>query len=478
MSSERRLPLAIAVAAAVSLSAQEPDRSTTPSPGPPPALRLPPIQKQTLPNGLRVWIVEHHEVPIVQANLVVRAGSGADPAGAFGAAAFAAAMLDEGAAARSALELAEAIESLGAELATASSFDASAVRLSVPVRQLGPAVSIMSDVVQRPTFPQQELERLRKERLTALIEALDDPESIAALGFPRIVFGSAHRYGTAASGTERTLTSMTRDHLTGFYGAHYRPEQATVIIVGDVTPASVQPALQAAFGEWKPAGSPAAAPTVAAAPQLAKRRVVIVDKPGAAQSQIRIGWVGAARSTADYAILEVLNTVLGGSFTSRLNSNLREKHGYAYGAFSTFEMRRAPGPFYAAAGVQTDKTADALREFFKELEGILKPVPNDELERAKNYVAFGFPAEFETTGDLARKLEELFVYELPEDTFATFVDRVRRVTADDVRKAAARHIQPDKMAVVIVGDRKVIEAPVRALNLGPVTVVTPEEVTK
>jgi zinc protease len=173
-----------------------------------------------------------------------------------------------------------------------------------------------------------------------------------------------------------------------------------------------------------------------------------------------------------------LNTILGDSFTSRLNLDLREKHGYAYGAFSEFEMRRAPGPFYAAAGVQTDKTADALREFFNELRGIRQKVPAKELEKAKNYVVLGFPSEFETTEDLATKLEELVIYELPDDTFTTFVDRVRRVTADDVQKAAARYIQPDKMAVVVVGDRKAIEQPIRKLNLGPPTVVSLDEILK
>jgi zinc protease len=477
-SAPRLVALTIVVIAVAAASAQQPDRSNPPVPGPPPLLRLPPIQKQALSNGLRVWIVEHHEVPLVQTNLMVTVGSGADPAGLFGAASFAAAMLDEGAGTRSAPALAEAIESLGAELATASSFDASAVRLSVPVKSLELALALMSDVVQRPTFPQDELERLRKERLTALVQARDDPESIVEFGFPRIVFGPVHRYGTVGMGTERTLKAMTRDHLERFYRDHYRPENAAIVVVGDVTPASVVPVLEQTVGRWKAAGAGAATPAVAAAPQLTGRQVVIIGKPGAAQSQIRIGWVGAPRSTPDYTTLQVLNTILGGSFTSRLNSNLREKHGYAYGAFSTFEMRLAPGAFYASAGVQTDKTAQAIREFFTELEAIRQTVGQEELERAKNYLALGFPAEFETTGDMARRLEELIVYRLPEDTFSTFIERVRKVTADEVRTAALRYIQPGKMAVVVVGDRKVIEAPIRALNLGPLTIQSLDDVMR
>lgn len=211
------------------------------------------------------------------------------------------------------------------------------------------------------------------------------------------------------------------------------------------------------------------------APQLTRREIVLVDKPEAAQSQIRIGWVGVPRSTPDYVTLQVLNTVLGGSFTSRLNTNLRETHGYSYGAYSSFDMRRGAGPFSAAAGVQTDKTAEALREFFNELGGIGKTVPADELEKAKNYVALGFPADFETSGDLARKLEELIVYGLPEDTFTTFVDRVRQVDAAAVAKAAARYIQPDKFAIVIVGDAKTVAPALKALNLGPLKVLSVED---
>jgi predicted Zn-dependent peptidase len=211
------------------------------------------------------------------------------------------------------------------------------------------------------------------------------------------------------------------------------------------------------------------------AAQLKSRQVYIIDKPDAPQSQVRIGWVGVPRLTADYAALEVLNTILGGSFTSRLNQNLREEHGYSYGASSAFDMRLSAGPFLAAAGVQSDKTAPAVQEFFNELNNIVKPIPDDELKKARNYVALGFPGEFETTGDLARKLEDLVVYNLPEDAYAKFVSAVTSVTSADLQKLAARYIQPDKMAVVVVGDRKSIEGPIRQLNLGPVSLITIDE---
>ena len=460
-----------ALAASVTLTAQQPGRKQPPPIGPAPALKLPAIQKHQLSNGLAVWIVEHHEVPLAQVNLIVRSGSAADPIGKYGVGSLTAAMLDEGAGTRSSLDLADAIEFLGANLSTASSFDSSAVRMSVPVAKLAEALPLMADVALRPSFPAAELDRLRKERLTGLLQARDNVGALIQLAFPRIVFGPTHRYGTSANGLPATIETLTIDDLTTFYRSHFRPDNATLLVVGDLTPASALPMLEKAFGGWKSGGMAALVADVPNAPQLAKRQVYLVDKPEAAQSQIRIGWVGVARSTPDYAVLEVLNTVLGGSFTSRLNQNLREKNGYAYGASSGFDMRISAGPFVAAAGVQTDKTADAVREFFNELNGILTPVPADELAKARNYVALGFPGEFETTGDMARKLEELVIYNLPEATFSNFVPSVTAVTAADLQRAAARFIQPERMAVVVVGDRKLIEGPIRALNLGPLTIV-------
>jgi predicted Zn-dependent peptidase len=469
------LAIVIVAIATITLSAQKPDRTKPPAIGPAPSLRLPAIQKQKLSNGVPVWIVEHHEVPLAQINLIVRSGSAADPIGKFGVGSLTAAMLDEGAGSRSALELADALEFLGANLSTISSFDSSAVRMSVPVSKLGDALPLMADVALRPTFPAAELERLRKERLTALLQARDNPGTLIQMAFPRIIYGPTHRYGTPANGLPPAIESMTAADLQAFYRAHYRPDNATLLVVGDVTPALIVPMLEKTFGSWKAEGM---APLVAAvpnAPQLKSRQVYIVDKPGSAQSQVRIGWVGVPRSTPDYAGLEVLNTILGGSFTSRLNENLREKNGYAYGASSVFDMRQSAGPFLATANVQTDKTSEAIKEFFVELNGILEPVPAEELTKAKNYVALGFPGEFETTGDLARKLEELVVYNLPETTFTDFVAAVSKVTGGDLQRLAARYIQPDKMAVVVVGDRKEIENKIRELNLGPVNFVSIDE---
>lgn len=461
--------------ATATMAAQQPDRSKPPAIGPAPSLKMPAIQQQKLSNGLAVWIVEHHEVPLAQINLIVRSGSAADPIGKYGVGSLASAMLDEGAGSRNSLEIADALEFLGANLSTTSSFDYSAIRLSVPVSKLGEALPVMADVALRPTFPASDLDRLKKERLTALLQARDNPAALIGIAFPRIIFGQTHRYGTSANGLPATIESFTAADLQAFYRAHYRPDNSTLLVVGDVTPASVTPMLEKQFGSWKVEGMAPLVAEVPLAPQLKSRAVYIVDKPDAPQSQIRIGWVGVPRSTADYAGLEVLNTILGGSFTSRLNQNLRETHGYSYGASSAFDMRLSAGPFLAAAGVQSDKTGPALQEFFNELNGILKPVPAEELQKAKNYVALGFPGEFETTGDLARKLEDLVVYKLPMSTYSNFVDEVNKVTAADLQRLAAQYIQPDKMAVVVVGDRKSIEPEIRKLNLGPITFVTIDE---
>jgi len=435
-----------------------------------------------LSNGLAVWLVEAHEVPIVQISLVVRAGGGDDPAGTFGTASLTAAMLDEGAGTRSALEIADASEFLGATLSTASSFDASTVRLNVPVQRLQNALPLLADVALRPTFPENEVERLRQERLTSLLQARDDPSSIAATAFARIVFGPTHRYGTGTMGTEAMVKALTAGDLRTFHAAYYQPANATLVVVGDVTPDAMLPLLETHFGAWRsatPLAGRAALPAgrlpVPTAPQLERGQIYIVDKPDAEQSQIRIGWVGVPRSTSDYFPLLVLNTVLGGSFTSRLNQNLREEHGYAYGASSGFDMRLSAGPFVAAAGVQTDKTAEALREFFNELTAIAAPIGADELAKARNYIALGFPSEFESSGDLSRRLEELVVYQLPDDYFERYVANVQAVSANAAQKASATHIQPTRLAVVVVGDRKAIEAGIRALDLGPVRVMSVEE---
>ncbi|HEX4348368.1 MAG TPA: pitrilysin family protein [Vicinamibacterales bacterium] len=469
--------LTLAATAAVGAQTQAPDRSKPPALGPAVPVKLPSIQKSKLSNGLPVWIVEMHKVPVVQVNLLVLTGSVDEVPGKYGIGSLTAAMLEEGAGTRSALDIADAIDFLGADLNSGVGIDSTGIRLHTTVAKLADALPIMADVALRPTFPPSELERLRQQRLTSLAQARDSPETVSSLAFARVLFGQAHRFGTATLGTSDTIKSFTPTELRAYYHAVYRPEHSVMLVVGDVTPAKVLPLLETNFGKWR-AAAVAASTHVAlpAPPARASRGVYIVDKPGAAQSQIRIGMVGVPRSTPDYFPVQVMNMVLGGSFDSRLNMNLREKHGYTYGAQSQFDMRVSAGPFTATAGVQTDKTAEALKEFFNELNAILEPVSADELTRAKNNITLRFPERFETTTDVSDRLEQLLVYQLPDDYFSSYVRKTQAVTAADAQRVAKAHLSPAQMAVVVVGDQKVIEPAIEGLNLGPITHLTLDEI--
>ena len=470
------LTIGLVLSTALLTAQQAPVRTALPPTEAKPGLNLPTIQKRQLSNGLPVWLVELHEVPVVQVNLVVLRGSVDDPAGKFGIASLTAAMLEEGAGSRSSLELADAVDFLGADLGATSSTDATAVRLHVPVARLGAALPLMADMALRPTFPKDELERLRRERLTNILQARDDPATINALAFARTLYGTSHRYGTATNGTAQTISTLTTADLRAFYAGAFQPKNAVMLVVGDTSLDKALPLLEANFGGWKPttpAAEPVKLPEIA---QPAARTVYLVDKPGAAQTQIRIGWIGVPRATPDYFPIQVMNTVLGGSFSSRLNMNLREKNGYTYGASSQFDMRSSAGPFLAAAGVQTDKTGPALKEFFNELSAIQKPVPAEELSRSKNYISLRYPQGFETTGDISRKLEDAIVYHLPDDYFSKYVQSIDAVTAADVQRVAQKYIQPDHLNVVVTGDRKIIEPVIKSLGLGAIRIVTLDDV--
>lgn len=460
--------------AATLAQAQAPDRSRPPQVGPPPELKLPPIQRLQLSNGLPVVLFEKHEVPLVQVNVLIKAGSAMDPADKAGLASMTLAMLDEGAGRRDALQLADAIDFLGARISPSSGYHTSRVALHTPLSKLDSALVLLADVVLRPTFPATELDRQRKQRLTTLIQWRDEPRSIASVLFNRTLYGTKHPYGIPTIGTERSLKSLRPEDLKEFHVTYFRPNNAALIVVGDVTAETLLPRLEAQFGSWERGRLPTA--TWPGIRQVGKRQIYLVDKPGAAQSEIRIGRVGLPRLTRDYYAVVVMNTILGGSFTSRLNQNLREEHGYSYGAGSFFDFRTLPGPFVAASAVQTDVTDKAVAEFMKELNGILEPVPEEELTRARNYVALRFPQSFQTVAQIAGRLEELVTYDLPDSYFNEYVDRILEVTAEDVQRVARKTIDPERIAIVIVGDRQKIEKGIRALNLGPIKVMTVEDV--
>ncbi len=460
--------LALLLAAVPSLLlAQGVDRSRPPQLPPAPPLRVPAVQTATLPNGLELAVVEMHEVPVVDVSLLIGAGSARDPDDLPGLATFTAAVLQEGAGRRGSLELADEIAYLGARLYSAASYDAANVLLHVPKRRLGPALDLMADVVLRPTFPDSEIARQRDLRRTQILQQRDQPVAMANIAFSAIVFGSAHPYGRPIGGTETSTAALSRDRVTQFYQAYYRPGNARMLVVGDVTLAEARKLIGDRFGAW--AGEAVPAVGEPAPPPVAPRTIYLVDKPGAAQSVFRIGQVGVSRSTPDYFALAVLNTILGGSFTSRLNQNLRETHGYTYGANSQFAMRKMAGPFVAASSVVTAKTDSALIEFLKELRRIRdEAVPQTELEKAKAYIALGLPSEFETTSGAAAQFRELLLYGLPLDYYASYIPRINAVTAADVQRVARQYLDPDHFDIVIVGDRARIAAGLEALREGPI----------
>jgi zinc protease len=443
--------------------------TTPPALGPAPAVHPPvPVQRQ-LANGMKVLYVRQPELPVVSAALVVRgAGTTQDPATLPGLASFTASMLDEGAAGKSALQIADALDLLGASLNPGASWDAATVNLYVLKKNFAAALGIMSDVVLRPDFNPSDLQRVRDERITNLTRARDEPTTIASNAFQSLVYGARHPYGRFAT-VEATRT-LDRDRVTAFHHAAYRPENATLILVGDVDP-SMQPMIEQAFGGWRDMGAAQAAEGNLAAPQIGATRVYLVDKPGAAQSEIRIGHPGVARNTPDYFALQVLNSLLGGAFTSRLNMNLRETHAWTYGARSGFAMRQGAGPFVAQAAIVTAKTDSALVEFFSELNRVrTEPIPAAELEKAKRYVALGFPQDFETTEQVAGGLADLVTYGIDPSFLRSYVQNVMAVSAADVKRVADQYVRPGNAVVVVVGDRSKIEAGLRAVNVAPVEV--------
>ena len=449
-------------------SSSQLDRSTPPELAPPPALSLPPVTERTLPNGLRLLVVEHHELPVADFVLLVGTGGEADPAGKPGVATLVASMLQEGTTSRTSLEIAAQEATLGASVSSSGGWDASNVRLHTPTAQLDSALALFADVALNPSFPPAELERLREQRLTSLLQLRDRGPAIADRAYAAILFGSDHPYGRPLGGTEAATEATTRQDLERFYRTNFRPNNSTLIVVGDVQPADIESRVSRLFGEWQAGDVPKT--NYNAVQRPARTTIYLIDKPGAPQSSVRIGTIGVPRSTEDYFALEVMNTILGGSFTSRLNQNLRETKGYTYGAGSGFDMRREAGPFTARAEVTGTKTDSSLIEFMKELRGILDTVPRTELEKAKRYLQLGLPADFETTTDISFRLAPIATYDLPLDYYNSYVQRIEAVTQADVQRVARRYIDPSKLAVVIVGDRATVEPTLRSLDFGPVVI--------
>ena len=451
---------------------QSPDRSAPPALGKAKNLQLPPIQKFTLSNGLAVVLLEKHTVPLVQVNLLLQTGSFDDPAGKEGLASMAMDLLDEGAGEYDALQLADEIEFLGAQIGTFSRSFSSEIDCSTPVSKLDHALKLMSTIVLKPTFAEAELERVRKLRLNSLLTTYDEPTQIASRAYNRLLFGESTPYGRFAN--EQSIKAYTKADLESFHTRNFVTGNCTLIIVGDVTKDSVTPLLEKYF-----AGLSAGAITNPAKPtpqQIKGRTIYLVDKPGAAQSVIRIGKIGTSRGDVAYNDIVTMNTILGGSFASRLNTNLREEHGYSYGASSGFSFWPVAGPFTASSSVQTDVTGPALGEFFIEFKKMLAPLPEAEMNRGKNYNALGYAGDFETNGQIAVALAELVMFQLPDNYFNTYVDKALAVNKKGVEAAAKKYITPDNMLIVVVGDRAKIEEGIKKLKLGKINVLSIEDV--
>lgn len=447
-------------------TSEEDWRSRVPGPGRPSPLKLPVPTRFQLRNGLTVYLLEQHGLPIVSANLVVLSGSDRNPPRLPGLASFTAEMLDEGTKSRSALVIAGDADQLGASLSTGSTMDLSVVAFRSLKKSTDAAFGLAVDVLLEPTFPDSEVERLRHDRLTEILQQRDNPHILAAKYFSSALYGRDHPYGYTELGTETSNKTITRGDLVRFWLNGYSPAAAALVVAGDLTEDELLALVEKHLGTWSGAGDAAAPPPVESKPT---RRIVIVDKPAAPQTVLRIGQIGVARANPDYVALTVMNAALGGLFSSRINLNLREKHGYTYGASSAFVYRRGPGPFLIGTSVRTDATAPAVREILIETERMrTSDVMREELAVAKDSISRSLPGLFETTPQIASTIGQLFVHNLPTNYYRSLPGEIDTVSVADLRRVAEKYLQPEQMTVVAVGDKSKIREPLERLELGPV----------
>lgn len=445
-------------------------RFTRPGAGAATPVRFPRIAREQLDNGMRVWCVPYGAIPVATATLVVSRGTGNDPADRHGLASLTGDLLDEGAGDHDAVTLAEAFARIGTQFDIDVGPDATTLTCSGLARALDRALDLMADVVMRPTLGASDFSRVRELRVSRLRQLSRSAGTVADRAYVSAVFGD-HAYGHGALGTTSSLGAMTVDDARQFWAAMFGPTEATLIVVGDVVSADVVAAARRAFGSWTAAPAPS---TAAAAATLPDARVLLVDRPGAAQSELRVGHVGPARSTPDYHALVVLNAVLGGQFTSRINRRLREEKGITYGAHTSFDFRRLAGSFSCDTSVQSDATADAVSDVLQEFERVgREAVAEEELAAARASLTRGYVRNFETVGQIARAAAQLAIYELPDDTFDRFVPAIEAVGRDDVQAAASTCVRPDDATVVVVGDAASCLAPLERIGR-PVEAVVPE----
>jgi zinc protease len=445
-------------------------RFTRPAPGEAAPVRFPHIAREQFDNGLRIWTIPYGAIPVATVTLLFARGTGDDPVHQHGLASLTGDLLDEGAGDLDAIGLAEAFARLGTQLDIDVSPDVMTVSCSGLSHALDRALELVASVVRRPRLGASDFARVRELRVNRLRQLSRSAGTVADRAYVTAVFGD-HAYGHGALGTTAALEAMTVDDARGFWRDHVGPSIATLIVVGDVVSADVTAAARRVFGAWDAAIGPS---TIGAASAAPDPRVLLVDRPGAAQSEVRIGHVAPGRSTPDYHALVVLNAVLGGQFTSRINRRLREEKGITYGAHTSFDFRRLAGSFSCDTSVQSDATADAVADVLAEFAALRATVVSDEeLAAARASLTRGYVRNFETASQIARAAMQLAVHNLPDDTFDRFVPAVEAVGRDDVQRVATIHVRPDEATVVVVGDAAACAGPLE--NIGrPVESATPE----
>jgi zinc protease len=461
--------IAVVALSTAGLSGQALDRKKVPPPGRTPDLRVPVWTKTTLANGADFIVSEKHDLPLVSFSITLLGGAAQfEPADRTGLASITASMLSEGTKTRDGEALSNALQLLGTSVSTTIGTESGSMSFVSTSGKFGATLDILADMLVNSTFPGDALERIRAQRLVALTQAKAQPEAIAGRVFPRVLYGDGHPYGRIVS--EESLKAITREEIAKFHGSYFEPGRALITVVGDVTPASAKATVEKALAAWPKAGTRPAF-TYPALPEPAKTTIYLVDRAGAAQSNVAIGQPGPPRSTPDYYALQVMNTMLGGMFQSRLNANIREEKGYSYGVNSSFAFGKGPGAFRTGGAIVGDKTDAALNEFMKELRGILgaRPITDDELATAKDSLIQRLPATFASVGAINNALTTLWTQGLPDDYYQQYTKAVAAVTKDDALRVAKKYIDLDKLAIVIVGDRASIDAPLKATNVAPIT---------
>ena len=446
------------------------DRSKEPALGDPMSLNLPALQKATLSNGLKVVLAERHSAPVVNFTLMVESGYSADPAGATGTASFEQRMLEEGTPTRDSLKIGEELESLSANFNAGASLDYSLVSLNTLKSTLDPSLDIYADLILHPAFPQKEFQRLQKERLAGIQREKVTPQAMALRVVPTRLYGQGHPYAVpfTGTGTEASVTKMTREDLAKFHDTWFKPNNATLLVVGDTTLGEIKPKLEKLLASWKPGTVPQR--TVPHVDEPAKDVVYLIDRPGSGQSVIFGAQLAPPQNDPDAIALQLVNGIFGGKFSSRINMNLREDKHWSYGVRTIMPPARGQRPYISVSAVQTDKTKESMVELVKEYNGIVgsKPITPDELKDEQDNVTLGLPGTFETDQQLSGAYGNILQYGLPEDYYNTFTEKALALKPDAANEIAKKYILPDHLVWVVVGDMSKVEAGIRELNLGEV----------